>query len=139
MEVGKFTLKLDMLMHRARYVARAARTCAAGLSRLRHGRNDVGMMAHAKIVVRAPDRDFTLALWAVVVGLGKRTAAPFHLRENAVVALFLQLVQLIGKQRVKIHLQSSLGLPWARGASSAIVLRQAVAEPSASVRAERAP
>ena len=127
-----------MLVHRARNIACAAGASSTSLSRFRHRSHYVRVMTHSEVVVGAPYGDLTLALGTVVVGLGERAAAPFHLREDAVVALFLQLVELIGKQRVKIHPPSSLGLPLARVTSSPIVLHQAVAEPSASVQAMRA-
>ena len=56
-EVGKLVLEFDVIMGRACDVTGAARAGADEIDRLVHGGKDLGMLAHAKIVVRAPYRD----------------------------------------------------------------------------------
>ena len=56
-QVGKLGLELDVVVRGARDVARAARAGAGRIERLVHGGEHGGMLAHAKVVVGAPDGD----------------------------------------------------------------------------------
>ena len=49
-----------------------------------HGIDDVFVLPHAQIVVRAPDRDFTLAILKPRDGLRKLSALPLQVDENAI-------------------------------------------------------
>ena len=57
MPEGEFPLQLDMGMAGARDVARAACARTAALEDILHGRQHAGMLAHAEIVIGAPDSD----------------------------------------------------------------------------------
>ena len=74
-------------------VARAARPGADAMQRLLHGRHDRGMLAHAQIVVGAPDGD---RLRAVVsrkaLGIGKIALGAQDIDEDAVAALVMKAV-----------------------------------------------
>ena len=56
-QIGQLGFQLDMIMRGAGDVARAARTGAGRVDRLMHGRQHLGMLAHAEIIVAAPDGD----------------------------------------------------------------------------------
>ena len=92
-QVGKLGLELDDRIVGAGNVAGSARAGPMGAGRLDRGFDDVGMAAHAEIVVRAPDRDFArvifLALGAplgdreparVALEIGEGAVAPFRLQ-----------------------------------------------------------
>ena len=79
-QIGKLGLELDDRIVGAGNVAGSARPCPMGARRPHRGFDDVGMAAHAEIVVRAPDRHV-----ARPVFLARR--APLGHREPARVAL----------------------------------------------------
>ena len=54
-QVGEFALELHVIVRSAGDVAGAARTGARGVDRLVHGGEHLRMLAHAEIVVAAPD------------------------------------------------------------------------------------
>src|SRR3546814_1782622 len=56
-QVGKLMFEVDVVMRVAADVARAARTRADVVQRLFHRLDDLGMLTHREIVVRAPDGD----------------------------------------------------------------------------------
>ena len=93
MQVGKLGLELDDRIVGAGNVAGSARPCPVRANRLDRGLDDVGMAAHAEIIVRAPDRHFArpvfLALGAplgdreparVTLEIGEGAVAPFRLQ-----------------------------------------------------------
>ena len=57
MQIGQFGLEPLVIDGGAGNVARAARTGAGGVERLVHRGQHIGMLAHAQIVVAAPDGD----------------------------------------------------------------------------------
>ena len=61
-QVGELVLELDVIVGGAGDVARAAGAGADGVDRLVHGGDDGRMLAHAEIVVGAPDGDLARAL-----------------------------------------------------------------------------
>ena len=63
-QIGEFALELDQRMIVAGDVAGAAGAGAHPGRGLHHGADDLGMLAHAEIVVRAPDHDVLAALAA---------------------------------------------------------------------------
>ena len=56
-QIGELALQLDVEVGGAGDVARAARAGAGGVDRLVHGGEHLRVLAHAEIVVGAPDRD----------------------------------------------------------------------------------
>ena len=92
MQIGELGLELDDRIVGAGNVAGSARPCPMSANGLDRGFDDVGMAAHAEIVVRAPDRHFTrpvlLAFGAplgdrepprVTLEIGERAVPPFRL------------------------------------------------------------
>ena len=69
MEVGQFGFELDVIVGVAADVAGAARTGADIMQRLFHRGDDLGVLAHGEIVVRAPHGD---VLRAIVTGKAAR-------------------------------------------------------------------
>ena len=85
-QIGKLALQQHMMMAGARDVARAARACARLVNRIMHGREHFGMLAHAKIIVGAPDGDVAHAVRPMVRRLGKRACSALQIGEHAVAA-----------------------------------------------------
>src|SRR3546814_6937699 len=56
-QIGKLGLEVDVIMGVARDIARAAGARADVVQCLFHRREDLGMLTHRQIVVRAPDGD----------------------------------------------------------------------------------
>ena len=110
-EVGQLGLEQNVLMVGAADVARAPRPCAAAVERFVHRAEHIGMLAHAEIVVRAPDGDL-----AYFPGIGvaararKRALLAFDVGEHAVIAGFAQAVELLGEKGFVVH---ALNLPGA--------------------------
>jgi hypothetical protein len=87
-------------------IARAASAGAAIVQRLFHRRQNLGVLAHSEIVVRAPDGDGALAIRAMAAGMGKIAGTALKIGKDAVAALRPQLVNLLGKESVVIHCNS---------------------------------
>src|SRR5258708_4155237 len=85
MQIGEFALELDMMVIGSRNIARAARAGPRSLDGGVHGRQHCRMLTHAKIVVRAPDRD--LIGEAMVEGAWKPARATLQLSENTASSL----------------------------------------------------
>src|SRR5262245_50976658 len=86
-------------------VARAAGAGTATVQRLLHRRQDLRMLAHAEIVVGAPDSDGALAIGTVTQRLRKLASAAFEFGEDPIAALGPKLRQFAGEESVKIHEQ----------------------------------
>ena len=69
-QVGELALQLDVVVRGAGDVARAARAGADGVDRLVHGGDHGRVLAHAEIVVRAPDGDVAGATLGEVSAAG---------------------------------------------------------------------
>lgn len=80
-----------------------------------HRRQNLRVLAHAKIIVRAPDRD--LAPLAMMGGGGEIAAVTFQLGEMAVVAIFLEAGELVAQQGL-IHDQNSVAVVAMRSSSA---------------------
>ena len=102
-EVGKLALEQDMVVVGAGDVARAAGAGAAFVQRLVHGRDHLGMLAHAEIVVRAPDGDFARLLARIAQCPRKTAGAPLKIGENTVASFLVQAFQLFREERLEIH------------------------------------
>ena len=73
-------------------MARAARPGAGNVERIAHGLQHDLMLAHAEIVVGAPDRDLLGAAVAMVAGEGKIAGLALEIGEHTIAAFGLQLV-----------------------------------------------
>ena len=92
-EVGQLALQFHVIVVGAGDVAGAARTGAAGIQRLVHGGDDLRVLAHAEIVVGAPDGDLGDARGPMMGSPGKAPGPAFEIGKHPVAALFAQLVQ----------------------------------------------
>ena len=97
-QVGQLALELDVVVVGARDVAGAAGAGAAAVQRLVHGGDHRGVLAHAEIVVGAPDGDLLL-LGPVVGGAGEAPGLALEIGEDAVAAF--------GPQRVEFGLEEA--------------------------------
>src|SRR5688572_23573320 len=87
MKAGELFLELDVIARRTGDVARAARTRAERVDRFLHGGDHVRVLAHAEIVVRAPDDHILLATVGMADGsLREFAAIAFDVDEDAVAA-----------------------------------------------------
>ena len=96
-------LEFDVIMRGARDVARAARAGARLIDRLMHSGEHFWMLAHAEIVVAAPDCDRTFRTMRVPSCLGKGALATDNVGKNAVAPFALQLPDCAGKFCFEIH------------------------------------
>ena len=102
-QVGEFRLECRVQVRGARDVARAPCPHAMRLDRLDHGAGHGGVLAHAQIIVRAPDRHRIGRAPGVAGGARKGAAMALELGKDAIVAFALQLVELGLEQAVMIH------------------------------------
>ena len=70
-QISQFRLQQQVVVVGARDVARAARTSAGALHRFAHGVDHNGVLAHAQIVVGAPNGDIAFLTVHVVGGAGE--------------------------------------------------------------------
>ena len=100
-------LEVDMIMGVAADVARPARTRADVVQRAFHRFDDLGMLAHREIVVRAPHGD---RLRPVVAGkaarVRKSTAIAQDVDEDAVAPFFMQPVDCPSEDIVIVHVSA---------------------------------
>ena len=94
-EIGELGFQLHVVMRGAGNIARAARPRPRPLDGLLHGGKHLGVLAHAEIVVAAPDRDRLHAIGGVQFGRGEGTALAQNVGENPIPAFPLQLGQRI--------------------------------------------
>ena len=105
-QVGQLGLELDDRVVGAGNVAGSARPCPMGADRLDRGFDDVGMAAHAEIVVRAPDRHFARpVLFALRAPLGDREPARVALEigENAIAPFRFQAGDRVLEAALIVH------------------------------------
>src|SRR5262249_29533440 len=103
MEVGKFTLELDERVIGACDVAGAAGSGAhAGRGR-DHGAYYLGMLTHAKIIVRAPDDDVACTMRGMPGGAWKATGVALKVGKNSIPALVAQFGQRLREMSLIIH------------------------------------
>ncbi len=75
MKIGEFLLEENVVMGGAADVTGAAGAGADIVDRIMHRLDDIGMLAHAEIVVAAPDDDVFDAVLGVPAGLRKRAVS----------------------------------------------------------------
>ena len=102
-QVGEFALELDQRMIGAGNVAGAAGAGSHPGRGLDHGADHLRMLAHAEIVVGAPDHDLARPARRMPDGVRKPAGDAFEVGENPVAALVAQTVQGVGEKRVVIH------------------------------------
>src|ERR1700756_295343 len=90
MEACKLGFQFDERVIGARDIARPACSRAVFLGGGGHGGDHLGMLAHAKIVVGAPDYDLARPLRAVAEGIRECPGVSFDVGEYPVTALRFQ-------------------------------------------------
>ena len=106
-QVGEFMLKVDVIMGVAADVARAARTGADVVQRLFHRLDDLRMLAHREIVVRAPDGDRLRPVMASKAACVRKSAfVAQNIDEDAVASLFVQPVDRACENIVIVHVSA---------------------------------
>ncbi len=78
-----------MLVVGSRDIARAARTAAAIVNCVFHRLYHHRVLAHAQIIIRAPNRNFVRRIRIMAYGAWKLTALALKFRKNAIIALIL--------------------------------------------------
>ncbi len=94
MQIGEFRLQQQVVMGVAADVAGAARPGAAGLHGFHHGGHNIRVLAHAEVIIAAPDRHILHFAVAVASGLRKQAPAAFQIGKDSVVAFGLEGVEL---------------------------------------------
>ena len=122
MQAGELGLELGVIMGIAADVAGSARAGADLVQRRLHRLDDGGMLAHAEIVVGAPDGDRLGAVAAEAVGVGEAALGAKDVDEHAVAALVVKAVDRGSEDAVVVQGHRSLARPLAPR-SSAIPLR----------------
>ena len=102
-QVGELLLQQHMVVVGARDVARAAGAGAAALDGFVHGGAHHRVLAHAEIVVGAPDRDLALAVRRVVRSAREAAGMAFDIGEDAVATFPAQTVEALVQQGVVVH------------------------------------
>jgi hypothetical protein len=97
MEIGELILQLNVIVRGACNIAGAAGTGANPVDGFVHRRNHGGMLAHAKVVVGAPNGDGLDRFALENVTSRKRAAAALYVREGAVTALGMELAKAFTK------------------------------------------
>ena len=103
MQIGQFLLQHHMVVVGAADVSRAAGAGAAAVQRLMHGVQNRLVLAHAEVVVGAPDGDGDLPAFPVMGGAREAAGVTFEVGENPVVALASKAVQLVTEKSFVVH------------------------------------
>ena len=111
-EIGKFAFEFDVVVGRAGDVARAARAGADEVDRLVHRGEHLGVLAHAQIIVGAPNGYLLCGVAFDDFSFGERASAALHIGENPITALTLHGVEGFGEHLLVIH--QSISAPIAR-------------------------
>ena len=102
-QVGELEFQFDQRMVGAGYVARAAGAGAHPAGRLLERSDHVGMLAHAEIVVGAPDGDFLGLAVGPPDRAGKRAGDALEIGEDAVAPFRVDLVDRFLKKPLIVH------------------------------------
>ena len=94
-QIGEFGFQFDVVMRGTGNVARAARARARGVDCFMHGGEHAGVLAHAEIIVGAPDRDGALGAARLQFGEGVSPAAPDDIRKHPVTPFAAQFRQCV--------------------------------------------
>src|SRR3989442_16007024 len=103
MQIGQLLLELDQRMMGAGDVAGAAGAGADTGCGLDHGADHFRMLAHAEIVVGAPDHDIAATLRRVPDRMRKASCDPLEIGENAVAPLVMQAAEGGAEEFAVIH------------------------------------
>ena len=112
-QIGQFLLELHQRMMGAGDVAGAAGAGADPGRGLDHGADHFGMLAHAEIVVGAPDHDVARALRRVPHRVREPARDPLEIGENPVAPLVMQAVEGGTEELAVIHRKTCGSGSWA--------------------------
>ena len=103
MQIRQLCLKQQVVVIGSAYIARAPGASTAAPNSLLHRGYHRRMLAHAQIVVGAPNRDVTRATVKVIGRLRKLTRFTFKISKIPIVAILFQLLKLIFEKVIKRH------------------------------------
>src|SRR5262245_52397437 len=109
MQIGQLSFKLAERVIGPSNIARAAGAHTKTACSFHKRADHLRMLSHSKIIVRAPDNDFTPAFRRMVDGVWKAAGNALEVGEHSVAPFFLQLTQCSGEIAVVIHLSPSNG------------------------------
>ena len=111
MQVGQFQFELHQRMMGTRDVAGAAGAGANPCGGFDHGADHLGVLAHAEIVVGAPDHDIALAARRVPDRMREPARNPLEIGENPVTPLVMQAIEGGTEELAVIHRKTWKGNP----------------------------
>ena len=104
MKIGKFLLKLNVIMGVATNVARSARASTYIMQRVLHRSDHLRMLSHAEIIVRTPHRDI---LGSIMPGktprIGIRPFIAQDIYKNAIAPFGVKPVNRFFENSIVIH------------------------------------
>src|SRR5690349_14563272 len=103
MQFGKLPLQLHVIVVRAGDVACPSGAGPAPVGALIHGGQRLWMLAHAEVVIGAPDDHLAAAMLAIMRRHGKAASLPRKIGENAVAAFTPELMELVKEEVFVIH------------------------------------
>src|SRR6516225_9096026 len=103
MQLSDFALQLDERVIGPRNVAGAAGTGAHAGRRFDHGADHLRVLAHAEVVVRAPDYDRARTLWRMPRRMRKSPRDALEIGKHAVAPFLLQARKHGGKEMIIGH------------------------------------
>ena len=103
MQVRQLALELDVIMIGAGNVAGATGTCATAVNGLMQGGNDLWVLAHAEVIVGAPDGDIADRVTSMVPGLRKRPRHAFEIGKHPIAPLAAQAFQRRLEEVIVVH------------------------------------
>ncbi len=102
-QIGELLLQQHVVMVGAGDVAGAAGAGPAPVERLVHGRQHQRMLAHAEIVVGAPDGDLAVAARVVMGGVREAAGPPLEIGEHPIPPLAPQAGELVTEEILVLH------------------------------------
>src|ERR1700733_4541143 len=118
MQIGQFLLELHQEMVRASDVAGAAGAGADTGRGFDHGADHLGVLAHAEIVVGAPDHDVARPPWRMPDRVREPGGDPLEVGEDAVAPLVMQAAEGGAEVLAVIHRKKPGTGGWNRGGYS---------------------
>jgi hypothetical protein len=103
MQVGEFALQLDQRVAVAGDVAGATGAGAHAGGGFDHGADHLRMLAHAKVIVRAPNHDRARAVRGMPCRVRETTGHAFEIRKHAVAPFLVQPGKRGGKEIIIGH------------------------------------
>ena len=107
MEIGDLMFEFDVIARCTGNIARTAGTRARDVDCFMHGGEHGGVLAHAEIIVRAPDRDRVCVRLGEPCRRGKGAALALQIGKNPVTTLGLDLVECRLESPGVVHLHVS--------------------------------